>query len=107
MQQEKAKRLADAMHAGCLGGRIDRLQRVVSRRFEKAIRPLGLSLPQMEVLAVLTSKGRVTASRIAEAVFIDRSTISRNLTVMERNGWVTIDASPSGRTRGRPPRLRR
>ena len=99
MQQETATRLVDSMHAECLGGRIGRLHRVVARRFDKTIRPLGLSLPQLEVLSVLMAKGPVAPSNIADTIFVERSTVTRNLAVMERNGWVSIDSSASGRTR--------
>src|ERR687892_2662661 len=98
MQQNgQATSLAEAMRDGCLGVRIGRLHRVVARRFEQALRPLGLSLPQLEVLGVLMLRGRLRPAAIAEALALERSTVSRNLALMGRNGWVALESSPSGR----------
>ncbi len=100
MQQTKAASLSVNMKEQCLGNRIGRLHRVVARQFDQAMRPLGLSLPQLEVLAVLMMGTVVAPSTIAEALAIERSTISRNIAIMERNGWIKTDSSPSGRTTG-------
>lgn len=97
MHQE-ALGLAIAMRDGCLGVRVSRLHRLVARRFDQALRPLGLTLPQLEVLAVLMVRGSLKPGAVAEALAVERSTISRNLSVMEQAGWVALDNSPSGRT---------
>lgn len=96
--QHEARSLAEAMRDGCLGVRIGRLHRLVARRFEHALRPVGLTLPQLEVLAVLMLRGSVKPTTVADALAVERSTISRNLSVMERKGWVARESSPSGRS---------
>ena len=95
--QQKAERLAQAMRDECLGVRISRLHRLVARRFDHALRPLGLTLPQLEVLAVLMMRGPLKPTAVAEALAVERSTISRNLSVMEHKGWVAVESSPAGR----------
>jgi DNA-binding MarR family transcriptional regulator len=97
MRQE-AEELALAMREGCLGVRIGRLHRVVARRFDQALRPLGLSLPQLEVLGVLMLRGPLKPSAVAEALGVERSTISRNLSLMAQRGWVELEFLPSGRS---------
>jgi len=97
MQQE-ARDLAQAMRDGCLGVRIGRLHRMVARRFDHALRPLGLTLPQLEVLGILMLRGPLKPGAVAEALAVERSTISRNLSLMEQKGWVVVDTSSSGRT---------
>jgi hypothetical protein len=49
--------VAEEMQANCLGVRVGRLHRIVARRFDQALRPLGLSLSQMEILSGLTIMG--------------------------------------------------
>jgi DNA-binding MarR family transcriptional regulator len=95
--QQQALDLAEEMRDGCLGVRISRLHRLVARRFEHALRPVGLTLPQLEVLAVLMLRGSVKPAAVADALAVERSTISRNLSVLEAKGWVTLETSPSGR----------
>lgn len=96
--QHEAQELAALMREGCLGVRISRLHRLVARRYDQALRPLGLTLPQLEVLAVLTLLGPLKPAAVADALGVERSTISRNLAAMQARGWVSLDASPAGRT---------
>ena len=94
--REQAQRMAD----GCLGMRVGRLHRLVSRRFDAELRPLGLTLPQLEVLASLAlAEGPVRLSELAGWLGLERSTISRNVDVLTRRGLVeTTGTSPTGRT---------
>lgn len=87
------------MRAGCLGVRISRTHRLVTRIFEQALRPVGLTLPQLELLSTLTIVGRpVRPTELADLTAVERSTTSRNLAVMQARGWVTTaDVSPTGR----------
>lgn len=98
--QAQAERLAHAMYQECLGVRIGRMQRLVGRTFENALRPVGISLPQLEVLSALTGVGRpIKPTELADLLLIDRSTMSRNLTLMETKGWVSAaETSPTGRS---------
>lgn len=92
----QAQRMAD----GCLGVRVGRLHRLVNRRFDAELRPLGLTLPQLEILASLTlSDGPVRPTELAGWLGLDRSTVSRNLDVLTRQGLAEVtDTSPTGRT---------
>ena len=102
MQQQisEAKSLAAAMQAACIGVRVGRLQRLVGRRFDQALRPLGLSISQMEVLSALTLMGTpIRPGELAAALNIERSTMSRNLALMEQHGLVaTTEKSATGRS---------
>ena len=88
------------MQAGCLGVRVGRLQRLVARRFDQELRPLGLSLPQLEVLSALVlSAAPVKPSDLAGWLFIERSTMSRNLALLEQRELVkTSKTSSTGRS---------
>jgi DNA-binding MarR family transcriptional regulator len=92
--QQQAEDLAHAMREGCLGVRVGRLHRLVARRFERALKPVGLSLPQLEILG-----GPEKPTAVADALAVERSTISRNLSLMEGKGWVSVESTPSGRTK--------
>lgn len=98
--QVQAERLATAMRQECVGVRIGRVHRLVSRAFESALRPVGTSLPQLEMLSTLTIVARpIKPTELADLLSIDRSTMSRNLALMETKGWVTTtETSPSGRS---------
>lgn len=99
-KQDQASRLAESMYESCVGVRVGRLHRLVSRRFEAALRPIGLTTVQMEILTGLTLVGEpVKPSFIAEKIGVERSTMSRNLTLMETRGLVvTTESSASDRS---------
>lgn len=97
--QQQAEDLAHAMREGCLGVRVGRLHRLVARRFERALKPVGLSLPQLEILGILMLRGPEKPTAVADALAVERSTISRNLSLMEGKGWVSVESTPSGRTK--------
>ncbi len=98
--QHQAESVATAMMRGCLGVRVGRLQRLVSRRFDQSLRPLGLSVSHLEVLSALTLwNGPARPSELAEMLAIERSTMSRNLALMEAKGLIhTSETSATGRT---------
>jgi DNA-binding MarR family transcriptional regulator len=91
--------LAEEVRGACLGTRVARLHRVVARVYEQALQTVGLSLPQMEILTELMSAaGPVRPAALAAMLMLERSTISRNLTLMQKRCWVTVvETSPTGR----------
>jgi DNA-binding MarR family transcriptional regulator len=108
MQQKKesdrdrrvAEQLTQDMVAGCVGVRVGRLHRLVSREFERHLRPVGLSLQQLEVLSTLTAcRGPVKPTVVAELLALERSTMSRNLAILIDRGWAaSTDTSTTGRS---------
>jgi DNA-binding MarR family transcriptional regulator len=99
-QHAIADDLAEEVRSACLGMRVARLHRIVARVYEQALQRVGLSLPQMEILTTLIKAGRpVKPAALAARLMLERSTVSRNLALMEKRGWVTVvETSPTGRT---------
>jgi DNA-binding MarR family transcriptional regulator len=97
---DDALRMAEDMRVSCLGVRIAHTHRLVIRIFEQALRPFGVTLPQLELLSALTLLGKpVKPSDLAELTAVERSTMSRNLAVLTDKGWITTtDVSPTGRS---------
>jgi DNA-binding MarR family transcriptional regulator len=98
-QRTNADDLAEEVRSACLGMRVTRLHRVVARVYEQELQTAGLSLPQMEILTVLiTATGPVRQAALAAKLMAERSTVSRNLALMQKKGWVTVaEISPTGR----------
>jgi DNA-binding MarR family transcriptional regulator len=92
--------LATEVAGACLGMRVARLHRVVARLYEQALQTAGLTQPQMEVLTSLVSAaGPVRPAALAARLMLERSTISRNLALMQNRGWVSVaQSSATGRT---------
>src|SRR5258708_40368870 len=98
-QHMMADDLAAEVAGACLGMRVARLHRVVTRLYEQALQTVGLSQPQMEVLTTLISAaGPVRPAALAGRLMLERSTVSRNLALMQDRGWVAVaETSATGR----------
>jgi DNA-binding MarR family transcriptional regulator len=98
-QHAIADDLAAEVGSACLGMRVARLHRVVARLYEQALQTAGLTQPQMEVLASLISAaGPVRPAALAARLMLERSTINRNLALMQNRGWVAVaETSATGR----------
>jgi DNA-binding MarR family transcriptional regulator len=98
-QHTIADDLAAEVGGACLGMRVARLHRVVARLYEQALQTAGLTQPQMEVLACLIiAAAPVRPATLAASLMLERSTMSRNLALMQNRGWVAVtETSATGR----------
>ncbi|HYD02262.1 MAG TPA: MarR family winged helix-turn-helix transcriptional regulator [Phycisphaerales bacterium] len=83
----------------CLCGSLLIAARAVSRLYNEELRRAGLEVTQYSILMVLKLLGPVPAGALAERLALDKTTISRNLKVLERNGWVVFERGRDGRER--------
>ena len=65
--------------------------RVVTQRYEAALQPTGLKVTQFTVLATLTKRGDLPLTHLAEALVLDRTTLTRNLKPLAGQGLITIE----------------
>ena len=73
--------------------------RVITRAYDEALKSVGLRGPQFSILTALKVAQDVSISRLAKEMGMDRTTMSRNLRPLERQGLVTV--SPEGRSQAR------
>jgi DNA-binding MarR family transcriptional regulator len=85
----------------CLEAR--RRARALTRLYEQKLRPHGLRATQFSILAALALKGPTAVGELAEALGLDRTTLTRSASLLERNGWVAADRA--GDARRRPLKL--
>lgn len=83
----------------CLAVRVRLLSRRLSRIYDAALRPLGLTVAQLNLLSVIEVVGSAPAGRVAELLAMEISTLSRNAHLMESAGWITVDPANSGNGR--------
>lgn len=91
--------IAEATASACLATRIRQLSRIVTRMYDDALRPLGITASQYTLLAQLASRDGITAVEIGHELDIEKSTLSRNLKRLLSLGHIIMDP-PAGR-RGR------
>lgn len=91
--------IAEMTASSCLATRVRQLSRIVTRVYDDAMRPLGITASQYTLLAQLASRDGITAVEIGGDLDIEKSTLSRNLKRLLALGHIVMDP-PAGR-RGR------
>jgi DNA-binding MarR family transcriptional regulator len=88
--------LAHKMVAECPGMRVARTTRVLARVFNDEFRAIGLQSSQHGVLTFVALAGKygTTIGALADAMFLDRTTLTRNLRPLQKAGYLTITRSP-------------
>lgn len=74
----------------CLCLHVQRAARAVGRRYDRVLRPLGLSNGQFSVLMVLNRPRGMGMSELVEPLGMDRTTLTAALKPLERRGLVRI-----------------
>ena len=76
----------------CLCLHLQRAARAVARRFDAALRPLGLTSGQFSLLMSLNRPEAASIGDVANLLAMDRTTLTANLKPLERRGFVTVAA---------------
>lgn len=63
-----------------------RATRILAEAFDDALRPHGLKGTQFTLLVAVSLQGEATIGRLAEAIDADRTTLTRTLAPLERDG---------------------
>lgn len=91
--------IAETTAASCIATRVRQLSRIVTRIYDDAMRPLGITSSQFTLLTQLAQQDGITAVEIGFTLDIEKSTLSRNLKRLLALNLITMDP-PAGR-RGR------
>ena len=73
----------------CACFNLKRATRLVTQIYDEELRPSGLRNTQFTLLAFVRSQGPLSMNELAEFVLTDRTTLTRNLGPLERDGLVT------------------
>lgn len=74
----------------CLAAR--RASRTITRRFDQALRGHDLRATQFTLLSALALAGPTTIGALADLLAADRTTITRNLALVEKRGLASVRA---------------
>jgi DNA-binding MarR family transcriptional regulator len=94
---DRTQQQARQVVAACLGYRSRRLARAVTRLYNDRLRPLGLNLTELNLLAAIAAQGSVQPAKLGAAMALEKSTLSRNSSRLVKHGWVEIRDHPDGR----------
>jgi len=81
----------------CLCLHAQRAARALARRFDDALRPVGLTNQQFSLLMSLNRAAPPTIGQVAAGLAMDRTTLTANLKPLARRGLARIDTDPADR----------
>jgi DNA-binding MarR family transcriptional regulator len=86
-----------AQDCACLNLR--KAARAITQVYDSAIEPSGMRATQFSVLQTISLSDGAPMMRVARLLGMDRTTLTRNLAPLEREGWVRSEPGPDRRER--------
>ena len=81
------------VRAMCACNQLRRATRGITQLYDAALAPSGLKVTQLPILVALGSAGDLPVTTLADALALDRTTLTRNLRVLESRALVRTSES--------------
>ena len=95
--KDRTRKLASEVVDDCVATRLRLATRIITRVYDDALRPFGLTVSQMALLALAADNGALRQSDVGAQLQLDDSTLSRNLERMRAKGWIEEVAEADAR----------
>jgi DNA-binding MarR family transcriptional regulator len=89
--------LLDRIAGDCIAVRVRLINRVVTAIYDQAFRPLGIRVSQANILVAVAREGEARPVDICRILRIEKSTLSRDVEIMKRKGWLESEPPTGGR----------
>jgi DNA-binding MarR family transcriptional regulator len=99
LSMHSASRVKTAALQSCTCFNLRKATRAVTQLYDEFLRPSNLRATQFSLLGVLAQVGTASISELAQAAVMDRTTLKRNLELLEREGLVRIRPGSDARVR--------
>jgi DNA-binding MarR family transcriptional regulator len=76
--------------SNCTSLHLRRAARAVSHFLEEFLQPLGLHSSQFGILNSISRAGSITMTSLSDEMSLDRTTVTRSVQILERDGLVTV-----------------
>ncbi len=83
----------------CACYKVRKAARAVTKLYEEVLRPVGLRATEFSLLMATRVLGPVTVVKLAQVTVMDRTTLTRNLQILEKRGLITIKPGEDRRER--------
>jgi DNA-binding MarR family transcriptional regulator len=85
--------------SSCACTNLRRAARAITQFYDRNLEPVGLKVTQFSLLRSVLRAGATSISALAEEVRLDRTTLGRNLAVLEGGGLVALSPGKDQRER--------
>ena len=83
----------------CACFNVRKVSRQLSQLYDRALEPSGLKNTQFTVLAVAFGAGPISITDLSRLLDLDRTTLTRNLRIMEREGLDVVESGKDARSK--------
>jgi DNA-binding MarR family transcriptional regulator len=83
----------------CMGLHVRRASRILTQAYNEALHPVGLVLNQFTLLVAINLMGATAIGTLAQQLFTDQTTLTRNLKLLATKGLIKIEAGEDRRVR--------
>jgi len=81
----------------CFNSKLRRLSRMITHIYERELQGFNLRSSQVSILMMVGKKGSTNQKEVADFLFIDQSTMSRDLSKLISNGLIQISKGEDAR----------
>jgi len=89
---------ADEVMQTCAANHTRMAARTITRAYDQALQPCGLRVTQFTILVALTKTAFDSITEMADQLALERSSLSRNLDRLEKQGLVRLTKSGRSQT---------
>jgi len=98
--EDKKKRIKQFANCSpCVCFNLRKSARAITQVYDGMFRSLGLRVSQLSILNSLNMIGSLTVLELAEAIATDRTTITRNMKPLIRDGYIKAQTGSDRRTK--------
>jgi len=96
MDEKRTLKLIETVGQECLAGRVRKISRVITGIYDRALRPHGIKVNQAGILIMLSLVEKPTPGDICRKFQMEKSTVSRNIERMRKQGWIEVGKENDG-----------
>ena len=97
--EKQTKDIARRATSDCVCANLRRATRAVTKFYDDALKPAGLKITQFNLLGSVSALGSATLGELAKEMVVDRTTLTRNLEILEARGLIASDEGADRRER--------
>jgi DNA-binding MarR family transcriptional regulator len=90
--------IAQHMSQECVARRLRQVNRTVTRLYDEALRPHGITVNQLNILAVIIGEQQIRPGQLGQALGMEKSTVSRTIDRMVGKNWLKVAPGQDSRT---------
>jgi len=83
----------------CVCHNLRKTSRVMTQFYDKLLAPSGINITQLALLRTISVGNSSTISEISREMYMDRTTLTRSLELLEKQGFIQIQSSSDRRKR--------